>query len=292
MARFYLHFSNSTVSALEVASAGNRYQRLATTGGAALKTALVNARSALSAAVYAQLNTSSKDGNAGRCIPNDGFSRGGGNLTWSNIYTNALAAWNADLKVRPTVAITVGGSTLFAADAGSITETLYTDAVTALENALANVGMRTHRTPNNFWVMMASLFHDSGLDYIGWDDHTPGTPQTLSLGVATWSGSPAPVTVPFNWATQYPADDECQAWGMIEVVQNTPGIGGGATSYNSGWVNMGSATLGTYNFVTTTMQGSGAIYDVTVTAKFRETTPATSDGAEANILEIAHITFP
>lgn len=294
MARWYATFDNSTVSALQASTNGNRFQRItypAVGGGAAArKAALLAARSALSSAVHAQLNDASKIGDFGRCFTQDSFARGV-NLTWSNIYQNTAANWSSNPKNRPTAAITIANSTLFAADAGSVPIGLYNDAVAALEQVLADLNMRTHRTPNDFWRMMASLFNGADDNHIGWDDYTPGQPQTLSIDAVTERppGSAA-VSLTGRWATQYPADAEAAVTVRMQVQQITPGSGAGATSYDSGEIALAAGTTSRV-FNTTALQGDGSAYDCFFMVRYSYATPFASVGANANLVSESHITF-
>jgi hypothetical protein len=58
MARFYASFDNSTKSALE----SDKFERKTYTNGSTLKTALVNARAALSAGFYAVIESVNRKG--------------------------------------------------------------------------------------------------------------------------------------------------------------------------------------------------------------------------------------
>lgn len=293
MARFYGTFDNSTNSALEADTIGNRFQRVSMGGsGATLKSTLEAARIALSAAVYAQLDADSKNGNNGRCFTQDSFARGGGNLTWSDMYYNLEATYNADPRVRPTGAITIANSTDINDDAGSITESLYTDAVNALEAILSQLGVRT-RTVYSDFLRLLNVFNDDPLTYIGWDDLTPGQPQSHSLNAVSNPVGPASQTVSLtqNWDRQYPSDDDYIARVRCVVNQVVAGTGGGATSWDSGEITAGAATLDQYTFVTPALQGEGAEYDVEVWVHFRNTTPVTINGTAAYILSSNHIIF-
>ncbi len=291
MARFYTEFTNADVPALDADTVGNRFQRLAITGGAGLKATLVAARAVLSTAVYAQLDEASKNGTLGRCIVQDGYSRGGGALTWTDIYTNTAALWNSDPKVRPTAAIVIANSTHFAADGGSVNESGYTDAQSALEAILSAVSMRTHRTPSNLWLMLASLFYDQGLNYIGWDDYTPGQPQTCSIDAnppIAYPGTSATVTC--RWNRQYPSDDDYSAMVRLQLTQTVAGIGGGATSYDSGEVAV-DADDDVYAFNPSGLQGNGSEYDAVFTVRFRNSVPSTIYGALTTVNEPDQLIF-
>ena len=266
MARFYASFDNSTIAAMEAATPSKRYNRKPMSSGATLKANLIAARDALSAAVYAQLDAGNRRGDTGLVIPEDGFTRSGGNLSWPNLYTNAGAIWQADPSIRPTAPIMVADSTPKSpVDGGAVSETLYTDAVAALEAILTNVGLRT-RPGLNPWRTLASLHLDHATTYIAWDDFTPGEVQGLNgVGVGGASG----YAVNIEWLSyQYLMDDHPNA--KVKVTASL----GGPNNYNfdSGlivppgtrsvqWnVNGGAAiTPGTYELVCTVW-----CYDATI----------------------------
>ena len=251
MARFYATFDNSTVSAL----ASAYYNRLTFTNGATLQTNLLNARSALSAQVYANMATVDQDGTRGVVMPTDGYTRSGGNLTWTELYTNSAAVWPSDPATRPTATITVAGSTIISPSVadGSVTETYYTDAQTALQSALAGIaGSGPYaRLGLNPWKTLASLHHDHAMTYFAWDDFTPGQVQTLTAPV---TGDSSALTVTPEWASyQYLNDENTNA--RIKVTAYLAS-GGNNYSYDSTKItppgtknvtwNVGAVVAGTY----------------------------------------------
>lgn len=111
MARFYATFNNSTVSSLEDPSSTYRFQRKAFTNGSTLKTALVDARLALSNAMYnpsTAISLTNQDGTKNIVLPTNAISISGGNLSFTNLYTNPGAAWTNTPRVRPTEQILTG----------------------------------------------------------------------------------------------------------------------------------------------------------------------------------------
>lgn len=293
--RNYGTFDNSTNAALEADTTGNRFTRVTIGGsGATLKSNLEAARAALSTAVYAQLTAGSINGVAGYGIVQDGFARGGGNLTWTDIYQNSAMQWTATPKNRPSAAITIAGSTDINDDAGSITESLYTDAVTALEAVLSQLGTRT-RVVANPWLTLVSVFNDDPLTLIGWDDHTPGQPQSLSINDQGNPQAPssAQMSLTGNWARQYPSDGDYDMRVRFIVTQVVAGAGAGATSDDSGWQTGGGIDVidGTWTYVTAALQGDGAQYDVQFLTQFRNPNHGGIDGAQQTFTSNNHIIF-
>jgi hypothetical protein len=236
MARFYGTFDNSTNSGLEAASAGNYYERKAFTDGTTLQTALVNTRAALSSAVYGQLNAVNQNGDLGIVVPSGAITIGGGSLSFGNVYTNTGAVWPSDPRVRPTEQITVANSVAVSpVDGGSITASLYTDATTALGNALAGIadGGPNGRLGLDTWRTLASLWHDHALTFLAWDDFTPGQVQGLSTAEVGGAGS---LAVTIQW-TDYEFVNDSNAAGKVLVVASLGSTTGGNNySFNSGLI--------------------------------------------------------
>lgn len=266
MARFYATFNNSTVDAL----VSDKFERKEYTNGSTLKTALVNARAALSAGFYAAINPQNRDGSLGIVVPQGTFTNDGTNISFTNLYTNPEAAWPSNPQVRPTAPITTSGSTpVSPTDGGSFTASLYTDAQTALGNALAGIadGGPNGRLGLNAWRTLASLWHDHDLTYFAWDDFTPGTPQSLqNTGnvVTGTSGSPASVAMTFSWLKEYEAD----TLGGITFdgyITNNAGFTKTFTQNASGGAGVITITVtdidapGTFDII-----GTATFYDVTI----------------------------
>lgn len=225
MARWYGSFDNSTVSALEAATSGARRQRRAFTTGTTLRNNLIAARDALSAAMYGQLTAGNRRGDTGIVLPRDGITRGGGVLSFSNIYTNVAAIWPADPSARPASDILVAGSTAVTpADSGSIADSLYTDASAAVEAVLTQLNVRTARTVNDQTRMLRSIFHDHALTYIAWDDYTPGLPSLTYTNPANQSAA-TDLILALRWSPQYPMDLEGTARVTAAVSRNGGGAG-------------------------------------------------------------------
>lgn len=189
MARFYATFDNSTNGTLEGTSTTYSFNRLTFTNGATLKTNLLNARSALSAQMYTDMATVDQDGTRGVVVPTDGYTRSGGNLTWTELYTKTAAVWPSNPRERPTATITVANSTLITPSVadGSVTETYYTDAQTALQNALAGIagsGPYARLGPDP-WTTLVTLHNDHDMTYFAWDDFLPGRPTSIAVNVST-----------------------------------------------------------------------------------------------------------
>lgn len=239
MARFYSTFDESSVAALEAINADNAYQRVNMPSGASLKSSLLSARSALSTAAYAVINAGNRDGALGIVVPNDVVTRGGGTYAWSNLYTNTGAVWPSDPRVRPTAPIVVAGSTpVSPTDAGTITESLYTDAQTAVENVLsgmtgggprARIGLTPYRT-------LASLWHDHEMTFFAWDDFTPGTPQALAVsGFGNINTFEAGLTFTYEYLSDKRNTNTAQI-----VVTLTRTDGGGSETYTQSRTLTGS----------------------------------------------------
>lgn len=239
MARFYSTFDESSVAALEAINADNAYQRVNMPSGTSLKSSLLSARSALSTAAYAVINAGNRDGALGIVVPNDVVTRGGGTYAWSNLFTNPGAEWPADPRVRPTAPIVVAGSTpVSPTDAGTITESLYTDAQTAVENVLSGMtgGGPRGRIGLNPYRTLASLWHDHMMTFFAWDDFTPGTPQGMTI---FGSGGINSFEVGINFSYQFLSDKRNTNTAQI-VVTLTRTDGGGSETYTQSRTLTGS----------------------------------------------------
>jgi hypothetical protein len=261
MARFYATFGNTTNSALEAASGSNWYQRKAFTDGTTLRNALISARTALSSAVYGQLDAVNRNGAAGVYWPVGSFSIGGGNLSWTSIRKTTAAEWPSDPRVRPTAPLTDGTTVT---DGGTVTASLYTDAITALGNAFAGIadGGPYGRLGLNQWRTLASIWHDHDLTFLAWDDFTPGQVQTLSTAEVGGAGSYA-VTV--QWVNYQFLNDE-NSTGKIRVQASLAGANN--YSYDSGLIAPPSTKLVTWNSTpiagTYTLEAFVQVFDATI----------------------------
>lgn len=278
MARFYASFDNSTKSALE----SNFYERKTYTNGSTLKTALVNARLALSAGFYAAIEPVNRNGSLGITVPAGTFTADGTNISFTNLYTstaaNRDARWPADPSLRPTEQITASNATpVTPTDGGSFTQSLYTDAQTALGDALAGIadGGPNGRLGQNAWRTLASLWHDHDLTYFAWDDFSPGTPTGLTpTQPASQSRTlPLALTLPWNW--QFQAD---RAGNAIVFARVDRTDGGGSQFYVAANNVSTAASTGSY---TATIPGSSlpaGTYELTYRLRFQDPTITTHFG--------------
>lgn len=200
MARFYATFDNSANLTLEGTGSGFCFDRLTFTNGSALKTALLTARSDLSAQFYAQINNANKNGSLGVVVPSNGYTISGGNLSSTELYTNTEAVYNSDTRDRPAPPITTGNSTaIVPADPWTVAESYYNACNTAFQNAMAGIGglqsqpvggvygrINSTTSPvSNATNALNSLWHDTGMTYFAWDDYTPGRPTSIAVNVST-----------------------------------------------------------------------------------------------------------
>jgi len=295
MARFYSTFSGSSLAGAGISAdtSGNRYDYSAMTGGTTLKTNLLNARTALSAQMYADLDNQYENGNDKWVIPSNGFTRAAGNFAASNIYKNDFAQWQSDPKTRsfattePVGTITIANSNTQTAQSISFAESYYTDATAALDAALVAIanGGPSGRLSNKPLQTLASLFHDHDMTYLAWNDFTPGTPQSLTLGTVTSDATGGSfdlalyptlsVSIPMSWAHQYLADKDGSALITATVTNNSNGsetttiTDVGTDFWNSEtWV----LQVGSYGL-------DAGTYTLTYTVKFADATFNTSYGA-------------
>lgn len=194
MARFYAHYTNATVSALEATSGNNYYQRRAmnTTNAATARTAMINARATLSTAFYADIaSASNRNGNLGIVVPADGYTNNGTTVSGANIYTETTpapgAVWQSDPRIRPTSQILVAGTESTIVDAWDVATTDYNACLTARGDYMTAItgGSPYTRLGNNPWRTLASIWHDHNMDYFAWDDYTPGQPSSIAVNVST-----------------------------------------------------------------------------------------------------------
>lgn len=209
MARFYSTFDDSSVAALEAINAANAYQRVLMPSGSSLKSALLSARSALSTEAYNVINAGNRDGSLGIVVPSNVVTRISPNYAWSNLYENPGAVWPADPRVRPTAPIlsTDPASTaVIPTDEGTIPDSFYTNAQTAVENVLAGMtgGGPRARIGLNPYRTLASIWHDHAMTFFAWDDFTPGAIIGLNAGHI---GGATDLQVEIFWTNyEYPND--------------------------------------------------------------------------------------
>jgi hypothetical protein len=227
MARWYASFDNTTVTVREAAASDGYYERVVISSGSTLKSALLSTREALSDAAYAQMNAGNRDGSLGIVVPTDVVTRSSGDYSWSNLYTNTGAIWPSDPRTRPTAQILSTNSTpVSPTDAGTISDTLFTNAQTALENCFTSMtgGGPRGRLGLNPWRTLASIFHDHNLTYLAWDDFTPGAVQGLTVN---WLGAtPDIFTVELRWSWQFPNDANIgNTLDVLVILSRTSGDG-------------------------------------------------------------------
>ena len=290
MARFYSTFDNTTNSALEAGTTANFYQRVAISTGTTLQSALVSTRSALSTAVLAQLNVANRDGSLGIVVPPDVITRAAGDLSWTNVYTNTGAVWPADPRVRPTAQILSTNSTAVSpSDPGTISDTLYTDAQTALENCLTAMtgGGPRGRLGLNPWRTLASLWHDHNLTFLAWDDFTPGQVQGLT---AVGLGSSGAYGVTIEWTSYEFANDENQN-GAVLVQGSMTQTSGGSNYYtfNSGYIQPPSSRSVLWT-LPTPAPASGT-YTIEASVRVRDAVITAHEGTQANFLQTGVVIF-
>lgn len=196
MARFYARFDQASESALDSDYFDKRTLGADSASGALLRNGLITSRSALSAAMFAELNLQNHYGTNGPIIPREinNITQAAGALSWNNVYTSSVfpgVITPADYRTRPTASITTADTASGAlvarspADPGSINENLYLSASAAVNAVLnsfssgqsplivANQGNNTSRTIHSVW-------HDKNTQYFAYDNFTPGTPQSLA----------------------------------------------------------------------------------------------------------------
>lgn len=222
MARFYAVFDPATTST-ELGDAGYQKVYIGANAGtsaqlsasaALLRDGLIVSRSALSTAMYAQMDSANIDGSKGIIIPYDSITRTGGNLNFDNVYTSSITGVviPPNYSTRPTDAfISASDPRLYATgDTGTISDSLYANAASAVDTILrtkiqAAVGNTTNYGPysaqsipcvgkeNN---MLVSIFHNETLDYFGWDSYLP--PDANVGGTALGGPYTGPASKPRN----------------------------------------------------------------------------------------------
>lgn len=277
MARYYSTFDNSTVSALEVAVAGNAHLRVAMSGGAGLKADLITQRAALDSAVRPQLTSVNNDGTRGTVVPSDALVRGGTDTT-ADLYTNPDAVYNSDPSIRPTADITVAGSTpVSPANPLTIPNSTLDAARSAVNAAVTAAGVYS-RLGVDAAKTLRSLYLDLAMTYFAWDSFTPE--PVVSGIVFTAPTDPAQgdqVTLHMEWQDGHPTDTaeavadwflSCNDTGVIPG--ETGSTLGDVSISGSGTVAVGGTTTRNVS-VTGTTAGlrSGFSYVITGTVQLR-----------------------
>lgn len=290
MARWYATFNNTTNSALEAGTTANFYQRVNISNGTTLQSNLVSTRSALSAAVLAQLNAANKDGSSGIVVPPDVITRGGGNLSWTNVYTNTGAIWPSDPRVRPTAQILSTNSTpVSPTDSGTITDSLYTDGVAAVEacfTAMTGGGPRG-RASYDPWRTLASVWHDHALTFLAWDDFTPGVVQSLQ---AVGLGSSGAYAVNIEWASYQYANDE-NPNGRIRVQASLTQTSGGSNYYSFDSGNIAPPSSKSVQWTLSSPAPASGTYTLEASARLTDAVIGASTGTLATFLQTGVVIF-
>lgn len=310
MARFYGRFDSGSggwVTALD--TDGFDKLRVSTTSASAalLRDGLITSRSALSAAMFTELNADNRSGANGPIIPRNVVTQSAGTLQWTNVYTSTTIPGiviPADFRTRPTASVLVGDANLTPAspaDPGSINNDLYLSASAAVNTILVNTqnGAGTAFTPyirsgSNPSRTLHSIWHDKDIQYFGWDDFTPGlpsqtTPTVNSIG--NCAGAPnfyVQPTLRVYYGKEFSNDFNTD--GKIDISIKYTSNNGGSTQFDSfTGVNIsGSGTSGNYRYyefqTAVLSEGTGfgddtINYDMQVTMSFLDATIPTSRGA-------------
>lgn len=292
MARWYSSFSNTTITSL----VNKSHQRLTMNGNTTtLKNALISTRAALSAAFTAQINVANNNGTLGTVVPRDGFTRGGGTVSSSNLYTNTNAVWQSDPSIRPSstttpnpTPITVANSNVISpADAWSISETVYTDASTAVMDVLtniANIGAGTGGGPYSrlgldSYRTLASLYHDHELTFFAWDDFTPGKVSNVNAVILGGAGN---YDITITWDKQFDNDLN----GTIQINAQLERRGAGTARTLNVRPNAGPLTQYTWSITGLTTPGT---YDLSVQLVQYDPVITTNGGEQTNYDQLGAI---
>lgn len=241
MARFYAKFDSGSAGWLSAFDSTltqkNAFKRAYIAQGSAsaalLRDGLIASRSAVSAAVKAEIASTYHNGALGTYFPPDSgpFSTDSATfVSWSNVYTSSVAGIiiPADYRTRPTASVLstmtslVGGVTPI--DSMSISWGLYTSAsqavLTTLQSIVTGSGAGGAATPymrtvgyevggfpqqtNYTSRILHGIWHDKDLTYFAWDDFTPGQPPkpTISFNNGHPTGNrAAPTNYTVYWST-------------------------------------------------------------------------------------------
>ncbi len=220
MARFYAHYLNTTQSALEAADSSNAYTKrtVSLTPAGTARSALISARSTLSASFYPDIAVGYRDGSLGIVIPQDGYTNNGTTVSGSNIYTDTTpspgAVWQSNPRIRPTSLIYVANTESTIADNWSVPTSQYNSCTSAFQDymdavytspALTTLGSPYQRLGIDPTRTLISVWHDHDLTYFAWDDFTPGVPTLNPLRPGTQSRT-LQLTITLNWDWQFTAD--------------------------------------------------------------------------------------
>lgn len=303
MARIYARFDHGFVPALEALTTDNFYERRVigtTTSSGDLRVGLIASRSALSTAMYTQLDDANKNGGAGVIIPKDVITSSSGNLSFSNVYKTTTipgVVWPSDPRTRPTASILSTDGNVTAAspvDSGSIQIGYYHSASAAV-NAIVNGQIKDQRFSYidcgpytrlgyNVSRTLHSIWHDHDLQYFAWDDFTPGTPQAL-----TATPTPTAATnkylegtdtmyIALDWTEEYRSDRAGKTHITASFVRQDNGAVIGSLSDQQ---ITNSDTFYSWSFSGTSFSTVPYVYDVIVSASFRDAVITTHQGPTA-----------
>lgn len=219
MARFYGRFDQANESVLDSDYFDKRTLGADSASGARLRDGLIASRSALSADAYADIPLTYENGGLGTIIPVDLITTNNSTfLSWSFTYTSSATTPPApgviippNFRTRPTGSIlstnpNIGG----AIQGGGVAYSVYTattNAVSAVLNSFSSgqSPLTAINQGNNPARTLFSIWHDDGLNYFGYDNFTPGTPQTLAANatVTDTSISSSTVTIRFSASREF-----------------------------------------------------------------------------------------
>ena len=324
MARFYARFDHATITSLQENSSTKGFDKRtvgAVVGdGTLLRNGLIASRSALSDEVYLQLDSVNKGGTNGTYFPPDKFVTDQSTFISGAVYTSSLdgikvpttntydVGQAVNYSKRPTASVL--SSTVHVVspanpvDTGSATYNTYINASTAVTNTLNSIRRSdsavTNRGPlarlgNNPSRTLHSIWNDPGLQYIAWDDYTPGTGSVLTANTTpeggtgnvtyvTHSSAASVITIDLGWSTEYAADKLGTA--TLDIAAYYVDNDAVAASSIS---NVNTSAAGTYSWVVsnpasdflraTGSNGMGVDVKVTSTIQFADVTIPTSFGA-------------
>ena len=310
MARFYARFDSGSAgwnATFDGFTANNAFKRAYIAQGSAsaalLRGGLIASRSAVSAAVKADIATTYHNGALGTYFPPDSgpFSTDSATfVSWSNVYTSSVDGIivPADYRTRPTASVLSTMTSLVGEvtpiDSMSISWGLYTSASQAVLTTLQSIvtgsgagGAATPYTrPGNYPARtLHGIWHDVDLQYFAWDDFTPGQPVDVSViadNNPTTASSAANYTV--YWETgsvSFPSDYADDALALVELF-----IEGGDTNIATeslAVANTGGSTGHTFNIAGGPYLGGPTPGAKTVSASvtFRDTTITASFGLQS-----------
>jgi hypothetical protein len=210
MARWYARFDagsgplNSTHNLLRIGANS--------ASGALIRDGLIASRSALHADAIEDIASVYRDGSKGTIAPGNLYSSNGSTfVSFSAIYTSSLTnppapgvIINADYSIRPTSSILSTDSRigLSSSNGVGVSYTTFTKATASVSSALAEAQWGTGggivritpytRPGGNPFRTLHSIWHNDTIDYLAWNDFTPGT---ASFGAANNGIATNPATV-------------------------------------------------------------------------------------------------